>query len=1073
MPDAPRPRLRPLEALEVRDVPAAAPWLVEPFQRGPVHGLPAGWDRAAGDFHVDTTGGLGDKGQLVSTRAGTGGRAWLVSAFAADVESSAAVYLGSGATAELFVRGRDLHTPTPSYYAVRAGRGATVELVKVDHGNQTVLGKATSAAGLADKWVTVSIKAEGDKLRVFLYRGDTNQFLTGDGHWTRQPAAAVEVTDKTIRGGGQVGFARGNATAGTVAVDSLRVGPANVAPPVPLAEERFGRGAAAGLPPGWTQWSQAGALTAKTTADETLRLDAGAKTPARVWLNRTLPADTQVSSSVYVDSGIPAGLFARGSNAGTVKATYYAVEVKRGLELDLVKFVNGIRTEIAAVKSKQYVTGLWVQESLVLNGDQLRVQLYRSDTGEYLKSDGTWGLAPAFAVTTRDGAIKTGGTAGLTREVGVAGQLIFDNFIVTTSPDRYARPGPIPTEADKPTTPAPPADVTPGPIKPPVPPAGPPGPPAGTNPNLPAVPRHYGHIRLANLAYYGTPLDAAADQKLLRQSVDLVIPNLTFLDQINAASPTTPQFVYTNVSNIYLGLITDWSDYADAHHLDRESAYYHVTAATKYDGFSASAVPVDRFWGVYKTDAAGAVTDNLTRDAGHTGNSVTFADKGGAVAFGFVEKFREINFDLAAGAGGGWAATLEYATAVDGQGRPTRWGTLRTLSDSTGGFRRDGKITFDPPPDWVAAKLGDGARLFYMRVRTTAAGTAPRANTVLGADYSAGSVTPAFDSAADRDRDGYLNDAEYARRAPGMTARFEYQSRLTYPSYGPMRYATNVSDPGFRAWAADYHARFLAATPKADGFFVDNSVGKLAVDPDRLKEGLDGYAADYGSLLGAINKRLAATGKWLIANTAGGNASAEPVIRNGVSYLEEFALRPLSANHVQFDDLQATLQYRRQISGGRAYEILDSLPTNNVDANDPRLQLSTLAMYYTLADPQLSFLMMNGGNEPASSWTRHYTKAIEFNVGQPRAAAAVVATGNDPANRSLEYKVYGRQYTNALVLYKPVSYTRGVSGGIGGNTATTVALDGLYRPVQADGSLGAATRSVSLRNGEGVVLARV
>jgi hypothetical protein len=260
--------------------------------------------------------------------------------------------------------------------------------------------------------------------------------------------------------------------------------------------------------------------------------------------------------------------------------------------------------------------------------------------------------------------------------------------------------------------------------------------------------------------------------------------------------------------------------------------------------------------------------------------------------------------------------------------------------------------------------------------------------------------------------------------------------------------------------------------PQARGFFVDNSLGRLAVDPSAVAEPLHGYSADYGSLLGAINKRLSAQGKWLLANTAGGNATAEPIIRNGVSYLEEFALRPLSANHVQFEDLAATLAYRRQISGGKAYEVLDSLPTHGVDATNARLQISTLAMYYAVADPNLSFLMVNGGNEPASSWRRHWIEAVTFDVGRPLGGMKQFATGLDPANRGLTYKVYARRYENALVLYKPVSYTRGQSGTALDNTATVHRLDGLYRPVRADGSLGAPVRQVTLRNGEGFVLAR-
>ncbi|MBY0459266.1 MAG: hypothetical protein K2V38_18205, partial [Gemmataceae bacterium] len=304
----------------------------------------------------------------------------------------------------------------------------------------------------------------------------------------------------------------------------------------------------------------------------------------------------------------------------------------------------------------------------------------------------------------------------------------------------------------------------------------------------------------------------------------------------------------------------------------------------------------------------------------------------------------------------------------------------------------------------------------------------------------------------------------------GFDARFEYESRAFYPAYGPNRFATNVADPGFRAWALDYHSRVLAGLPQADGFFIDNSVGKLALDPSGLRERLDTYSADYGSLLGALNKRLSP--KWVIANTVGAGASADPIVRAGVSYLEEFALRPMSGNHVQFEDLAATLAARRQLSGGKAYEILDSLPTNGFDATDPRVQLTTLAMYYLLADPDRSFLMMNGGNEPASGWDRHWTHAIRYDVGRPLASWAVFGAGQDPTNRALDFKVYAREYRNALVLYKPVSYTRGASGKLTDDTATTHYLGGTYRAVRADGSLGPPVTRVTLRNGEGVILAK-
>ena len=155
-----------------------------------------------------------------------------------------------------------------------------------------------------------------------------------------------------------------------------------------------------------------------------------------------------------------------------------------------------------------------------------------------------------------------------------------------------------------------------------------PPPTSPVNPSLPGVPRHYSWIRLANLAYYGTPLDAYA-KNLLTRSIDLVIPNVSYLSTVAGAAPATPKLVYSNVSNIYLDLLTDWLSYADKNRMNREAAFYHVTKATPFAGLSASAVPVDRFWGVFGTTASGAVTDLTSDAADRGGETVPTPGRGG------------------------------------------------------------------------------------------------------------------------------------------------------------------------------------------------------------------------------------------------------------------------------------------------------------------------------------------------------------------------------------------------------------------------------------------------------------
>jgi hypothetical protein len=69
--------------------------------------------------------------------------------------------------------------------------------------------------------------------------------------------------------------------------------------------------------------------------------------------------------------------------------------------------------------------------------------------------------------------------------------------------------------------------------------------------------------------------------------------------------------------------------------------------------------------------------------------------------------------------------------------------------------------------------------------------------------------------------------------------------------------------------------------------------------------------------------------------------------------------------------------------------------------------------------------------------------------------------------------VYGREYDNALVLHKPRSYALGKGTGTADDaTSTTHQLNGRYRQLYSDGSLGQVVTSIRLKNGEGVVLVK-
>jgi hypothetical protein len=392
-------------------------------------------------------------------------------------------------------------------------------------------------------------------------------------------------------------------------------------------------------------------------------------------------------------------------------------------------------------------------------------------------------------------------------------------------------------------------------------------------------------------------------------------------------------------------------------------------------------------------------------------------------------------------------------------------------------MKTSGRITFNPPADWVPSAMTSGGDRFYtVRFRVTSGNSAQSAQllTIFGRDYvnanggQSGTI-PAFDYSADKNGDGYLSDAEYANRQAGMDARFVYESRLFYPYYGQMRFVTNPSSSAVRHWAADYHVRLLNSSPLADGLFMDNSTGKIPFPGISVLEPTGTFSEDSGALMNAVSRAIAP--RWILANTAGGATTADAIVAGSAASFEEFLIRPMSANWSEVGDA-AALVSRRLNTEGNPYLVIDSSAQGGSPI-DARTQLATLAYYYLLADPERTFLMFYGGDSPATTWTTHWSPAVGVDVGKPTGSMRVFASGTDPANSALTYQVLARDYSNALVLYKPLSYATGVGEGTtANNTATTVQLGGTYRIVNSSGTLGTFVTSVTLRNGEGVILVK-
>jgi hypothetical protein len=92
--------------------------------------------------------------------------------------------------------------------------------------------------------------------------------------------------------------------------------------------------------------------------------------------------------------------------------------------------------------------------------------------------------------------------------------------------------------------------------------------------------------------------------------------------------------------------------------------------------------------------------------------------------------------------------------------------------------------------------------------------------------------------------------------------------------------------------------------------------------------------------------------------------------------------------------------------------------------------------------------------------------AIEADVGHPREARHVIASGVDSAGQ--KYRIFARDFDNAYIVIRPQIDWRKQT--YADSTGVAVPLPSPMRPLHRDGTLGDAVSSVTLRNVEAAIL---
>lgn len=1040
----------------------------------------------------------------------------------------------------------------------------------------------------------------------------------------------------------------------------------------------------------WASSGTAPTVASGGAIDGTNDVTTGTGRYCAAWVSSAMaPADCQVSVDIQMGSlsnpSEGSGVFARASNPGsnTAQSGYFLLLTRDGQPVNLVRFDAGVAGATWSVSSGSFITAGWIATvTLRCLANNIRVQVFAKTgikAGLYLQADGTWLASQAWCINVTDSTYGGPGYVGLRKQNNGATSDVFDNFNVqsaagdTTPPTvslTYPTAGATlsgginltATAADNIAVASVSFSVDGTPIGTVT------SPTAGvytysgyntialsngshtfsaqaidTSGNLstlssatvtasnnisvtrPTIANAQTQLKSSQLAYSGTPF--AAPDDAVAAFIDVAVINPSLIAHARSVRPAMHMLYYANVGNLYDNILADWTAYARSNSVSPEDGFFHCASPFPYVSFGNSCVLARRFWAQFSGTSS---PFSSQKGAPLSVNGATWPNTSGASLYvGHLERFREFNTaGSITAAAGGWTAVLEYCNAVDGSGHPSGWATLTTISDGTSGLTVAGRITWDPPSDWVPAVISGQQsfaddstnstfyRHYYIRWRVTATGTAPACTEATGRDFSGSDylantgssgggtgmmgLTPFFDTSADANSDGYLDDAEYANRghyasvssltklsggitftanstinaaagaagiltvkfvnagasqslavsvsgqvitvtlatdgsanltstvaqvaaavnasAPalallagnvtttspttdihppgtittGKDARFVYESRMAL--YGDWRLAARCGSANLSAWGASYWAGVLGLSGNTDfnGFFMDNSTGKAGFASNAALESSTTYPTDYAACVNAIYRGLTdhptMGARWVLMNIAGvaSPSVAASMLPYCPTWWYEFALKPLADSWSQFETFAATVATLQAATSPAPIGMIDSSTASGGNTGveqTPANLYNVLPYYYALSTPD-TYLNYWGGENPAVAWSGKWCGAAQYDLGAPTAAYSVFKTGSDPdtnlpySGYSLVYKVYSRPYTNAVVLFKPISYTSPHQGETGSTTATTHDLTPLLPPghtsfqqVNPDGTLtGTNITSISLQNGTGAIL---
>jgi hypothetical protein len=323
------------------------------------------------------------------------------------------------------------------------------------------------------------------------------------------------------------------------------------------------------------------------------------------------------------------------------------------------------------------------------------------------------------------------------------------------------------------------------------------------------------------------------------------------------------------------------------------------------------------------------------------------------------------------------------------------------------------------------------------------------------------------------------------------------------------RYVFNLKSATFQDWKATQLVNSMGRT--LNGVFLDEhgpgfvqplSWGSQAVvlsggrirELNDLRPGSSGDALDqdYNTAMVAwlnyLRTRFQQAGKFVMLNPA--TYMLDPMVIDQIKALQgvstEFMHRPDSwAGAYQYQDFINVVKDVSS-SGGTVdlhgtwcYTGPSGYTSGNYASAEARYRMWRLASYYLLKEAVGSTgivyfdlaLCSNSTVRPLED-ANEWMAAYQVNIGQPVGDSYVHQQGTagiaSSDGRQCEYKIFGRTYTNALVLVRPKDMWDCTDYGNGSAAVVTLPAPGYV--LREDGSLSAPSTTVTVRNAEAVIV---